>query len=96
MYSYLIKSGLILKSILWYGRMGLILIQPLYMIGLSIFPNLSAWASVGRSLRRKTNAVWPIQTEISQYRLFTLFETILGTNGRVGTPAVERRVRLLR
>ena len=55
MYPYLIKFGLILRSILWYGRMGLILIQPLYMIGLSIFLNLSAWASVGLSLRRRTN-----------------------------------------
>lgn len=42
MYPYLIKFGLILRSILWYGRMGLILIQPLYMIGLGIFLNLSA------------------------------------------------------
>ena len=42
MYPYLIKFGLILRSILWYGRMGLILIQLLYMIGLSIFLNLSA------------------------------------------------------
>ena len=64
MYPYLIKFGLILRSILWYGRMGLILTQPLYMIGLSIFLNLSAWASVGLSLKRRTNAVWPIQIMI--------------------------------
>ena len=42
MYPYLIKFGLTLRSILWYGRMGLILIQLLCMIGLSIFLNLSA------------------------------------------------------
>ena len=54
MYPYSTKFGSIQRSILWYGRMGLILIQPLYMIGLSIFLNSSAWASVGLSLRRST------------------------------------------
>ena len=42
MYRYLIKFGLIQRSILWCGRMELILIQRLYMIGLSIFLNLNA------------------------------------------------------
>ena len=51
------KFRLIQRFIRWYGRMGLILIQRPYMIGLSICLNLREWPSTGLLQRQPDNIV---------------------------------------